>query len=66
MIPCVSGKCILSASTVRRFLPLSIVAVDRLRWMNSSFGGVVFVVTVISSRSWWRFWRRGDGMRSPA
>src|SRR6185295_2512163 len=61
MIPCVSGKCILRACTLRRFFPLSMVAVERLRWMNSSLGGVVFVVTDISSRSWWRFWRRGDG-----
>src|SRR6266542_6903817 len=60
MIPCVSGKCILSASTVRRFFPLSAVAVERLRWMNSSFGGVVFVVTAMSSFSW-RFGGRGDG-----
>src|ERR1700704_3726935 len=59
MIPCVSGKCILSAETVRRLLPLSAVAVERLRWMNSSFGGVVFVVTAISSPS--RRFRRGDG-----
>src|SRR6267143_4829351 len=51
MIPCVSGKCILSAVTVRRLLPLSAVAVERLRCMNSSFGGVVFVVTAISSPS---------------
>src|SRR5438093_11300781 len=59
MIPCVSGKCILSACTVRRFFPLSAVAVERLRWMNSSFGGVMFVVTAISSLS--RRFRRGDG-----
>src|SRR5258706_8066191 len=59
MIPCVSGKCILSAVTLRRFFPLSAVAVERLRWMNSSFGAVVFVVTAISSLS--RRFRRGDG-----
>src|SRR5436309_8887082 len=60
MIPCVSGKCILSACTVRRFFPLSAVAVERVRWMNSSFGGVMFVVTDISSLSR-RFRRRGNG-----
>src|SRR2546427_2640563 len=59
MIPCVSGKCILSACTVRRFIPLSAVAVERLRWMNSSFGGVMFVVTAISSLP--RRVRRRDG-----
>src|SRR5713226_334235 len=59
MIPCVSGKCILSAVTVRRFFPLSALAVERLRWMYSSFGGVMFVVTAISSLS--RRFRRGDG-----
>src|SRR5437773_2900379 len=59
MIPCVSGKCILSACTVRRFIPLSAVAVERLRWMNSSFGGVMFVVTAISSLP--RRFRRRDG-----
>src|SRR5687767_9044766 len=59
MIACVSGKCIFSADTVRRLLPLPAVAAERLRWMNSSFGGVV---TLISSRSWWwRFRRRGGG-----
>src|SRR6266550_1983025 len=36
MIPCVSGKCIFRALTSSRFLPLSNVAVERLRWMNSS------------------------------
>src|SRR5437867_5987086 len=59
MIACVSGKFILSACTVRRFFPLAGVAVERLRWMNSSFGGVMFVVTDISTLS--RRFRRGDG-----
>src|SRR6266481_9997076 len=49
MIPCVSGKCILSPLTSRRFRPLPATAVLRLRWTNSSFGAVVFVLTLISS-----------------
>src|SRR5437762_5947190 len=48
MIPCVSGKCIFSAFTSSRFLPLSNVAVERLRWMNSSF------CTVMSLSLWAR------------
>src|SRR6267142_618489 len=47
MIPCVSGKCILSPLTSRRFRPLPATAVLRLRWTNSSFGAVVFVLTLI-------------------
>src|SRR5215210_8416336 len=65
MIPWVSGKCIFRAWTVRRLLPLSARAVERLRWMNSSFGGGVFVVTAMSSPSWrsGRRGRRGGGRR---
>src|SRR5256885_1541380 len=48
MIPCVSGKCILSALTSRRFLPLSKVAVLRTRTMSGS-PGFVGVFTAISA-----------------
>src|SRR3954465_6672473 len=52
MIPWVSGKCILSACTSRRFRPLSAVAVLFERWMNPP-GVVGFsggcVVSAISS-----------------
>src|SRR5438093_2599363 len=53
MIPCVSGKCIFSAETSRRLLPLPAVAVLRCRSMKPPgvdvLGGVC--VTVISSPS---------------
>src|SRR5260221_1815710 len=49
MIPCFNGKCIFSADTSRRLRPLPATAVLRLRWTNSSFGAVVFVLTLISS-----------------
>src|SRR4029077_8641174 len=48
MIPCVSGKCIFSALTSRRFFPLSMVAVLRIRTKSGSAGFFV-VVTAISA-----------------
>src|SRR5258707_10960251 len=58
MIPCVSGKCILRAFTSRRFLPLSNVAVERLRWMNWSS----CTVMAISLRARRRLARRFDAL----
>src|SRR5216683_5170522 len=49
MIPCVSGKCILSAATSSRFRPLPAVAVLRSRWMNWSCAAGAFVLTLIAS-----------------
>src|SRR5712691_9265410 len=59
MIPCVSGKCILSAATSRRLRPLPATAVERLRWTNSSLGAVGGGVTAMSLAS--RCVRRGHG-----
>src|SRR5436190_13014546 len=50
MIPCVSGKCILSAPTSRRLRPLPATAVLRSRLMNSSCGCVVTLISSFSRR----------------
>src|SRR5437870_9487188 len=50
MIPCVSGKCILSAVTSSRLRPLPATAVLRSRLMNSSCGSVVMVISSFSRR----------------
>src|SRR5438445_12280877 len=50
MIPCVSGKCILSAVTSSRLLPLPATAVLRSRLMNSSCGCVVSVISSLPRR----------------
>src|SRR5438477_1920566 len=52
MIPWVSGKCILRAFTSSRFLPLSNVAVDRLRWMNWSC--CTAIALLLRARRWRR------------
>src|SRR5207249_9886320 len=50
MMPCVRGKCMLSAPTSRRFRPLPAAAVLRSRLMNSSCGCVVTVISSFSRR----------------
>src|SRR2546426_7472381 len=45
MIPCVSGKCIFSALTSRRFRPLPAVAVLRIRSSSGVAGGVVTAIS---------------------
>src|SRR5439155_4120037 len=63
MIPCVSGKCIFSAETSRRLLPLSAVAVLRCRSMKPPgvvvLGGVCVTVISSPSRALRRRLRRG-------
>src|SRR5437867_6926756 len=63
MIPCVSGKCIFSAETSRRLLPLPAVAVLRCRSMKPPgvdvLGGVCVTVISSPSRALRRRLRRG-------
>src|SRR5438309_3692099 len=54
MIPCVRGKCILSAFTSSRFRPLSAVAVLRMR-TNSGLAGVTAIWSPLAHRR--RGWR---------